>query len=44
VAAEADLRRVTTKARMTHQQLAALITEVGNIAATLRTADPGAAS
>jgi site-specific DNA recombinase len=39
LAAEAELRRATTRSRMTRQQIADLISEVSDLAATLRGAD-----
>jgi site-specific DNA recombinase len=41
LSAEAQLRHVTTKSRLTRQEITDLITEVGDIAATLRAAEPG---
>jgi len=38
---EADLRRAATRTRMTRQQITDLITEAGDIAATLRATEPG---
>ena len=39
LAAEAELRRATTRTRMTRQQITDLISEVSDLAATLRGAD-----
>lgn len=39
LAAEAELRRATTRSRMARQQLADLISEVSDLAATLRDAE-----
>jgi hypothetical protein len=39
--AEAELRQASTRARLSRQQITDLITEVGEVAAALRTAEPG---
>jgi site-specific DNA recombinase len=44
LAAEAELRRATTRSRMTRQQIADLISEVSHLAATLRGAESEAAA
>jgi site-specific DNA recombinase len=42
LAAEAELRQATSTNRLTREQVTALITEAGEITATLHSADPGA--
>jgi hypothetical protein len=42
LAAGAELRQASTTNRLTREQITALITEAGEIGATLNSADPGA--